>query len=67
MCIRDRNIVINKNGLFIKTANNTIVITYLQMPNKNVISSSDAFNAYKDYFNEWFNFGRSLLIRVKEV
>jgi hypothetical protein len=43
------------------------VITYLQMPNKNIISSSDAFNAYKDYFNEWFNFGRSLLIRVKEV
>ena len=48
----DKNIVINKNGLFIKTGNTTIVITYLQMPNKNVISSSDAFNAYKDYFNE---------------
>ena len=50
--LNNKNIMINKNGLFIKTSNKTIVITYLQMPNKNVISSSDAFNAYKDYFNE---------------
>ena len=50
--LNDKNIMINKNGLFIKTSNKTIVITYLQMPNKNIISSSDAFNAYKDYFNE---------------
>ena len=50
--LHDRNIMINKNGLFIRTSNKTIVITYLQMPNKNIISSSDAFNAYKDYFNE---------------
>lgn len=50
--LNDKNIMINKNGLYIRTGNKTIVITYLQMPNKNIISSSDAFNAYKDYFNE---------------
>ena len=50
--LNDKNIMINKNGLFIRTSNKTIVITYLQMPNKKIISSSDAFNAYKDYFNE---------------
>jgi methionyl-tRNA formyltransferase len=50
--LHDKNIMINKNGLYIRTSNKTIVITYLQMPNKNIISSSDAFNAYKDYFNE---------------
>jgi hypothetical protein len=43
------------------------VVTYLQMPNKNVISYSDAFNSYKIFFNEWFNFVISLLIGVKEV
>ena len=50
--LHDKNIMINKKGLFIRTSNKTVVITYLQMPNKNIISSSDAFNAYKDYFNE---------------
>ena len=50
--LNDKNIIVTKKGLFIKTSYKTIVITYLQMPNKNVISSSDAFNAYKDYFNE---------------
>jgi methionyl-tRNA formyltransferase len=50
--LHDKDIMINKNGLYIRTSNKTIVITYLQMPNKNIISSSDAFNAYKDYFNE---------------
>ena len=50
--LHDKNIMINKNGLYIRTSNKTIVITYLQMPNKNIISSSDAFNAYKDYFYE---------------
>ena len=50
--LNDNNIMINKNGLYVRTSNKTIVITYLQMPNKNTISSSDAFNAYKDYFNE---------------
>tara|TARA_Y100000385_G_scaffold30365_1_gene28611 strand:+ start:130 stop:1053 length:924 start_codon:yes stop_codon:yes gene_type:complete len=50
--LHDKNIIVTKKGLFIKTSYKTIVITYLQMPNKNVISSSDAFNAYKDYFNE---------------
>ena len=48
--LNDKNIMINKNGLFIRTGNKTIVITYLQMPNKNVISSVDAFNAYKQFF-----------------
>jgi methionyl-tRNA formyltransferase len=48
----DKDIILNKNGLFIKTIDKTIVITYLQMPNKNVISYSDAFNSYKDFFNE---------------
>jgi methionyl-tRNA formyltransferase len=50
--LNDKNIMINKNALYIRTSNKTLVITYLQMPNKNIISSSDAFNAYKDYFNE---------------
>ena len=40
----------DKSGLYIKTSTKTIVITYLQMPNKNVISSVDAFNAYKQFF-----------------
>ena len=40
----------DKSGLYIKTSTKTIVITYLQMPNKNVISSADAFNAYKQFF-----------------
>ena len=40
----------DKSGLYIKTGTKTIVITYLQMPNKNVISSADAFNAYKQFF-----------------
>ena len=40
----------DKSGIHIKTANSVIVITYLQFPNKSVISSNDAFNAYKDFF-----------------
>ena len=40
----------DKSGLYINTSTKTIVITYLQMPNKNVISSVDAFNAYKQFF-----------------
>ena len=40
----------NKSGLNVKTADKTIVITHLQFPNKNIISSTDAFNSYKDFF-----------------
>ena len=41
---------LKRDGIYIKTNDNMIVITHLQFPNKNVISASDAFNAYKDFF-----------------
>ncbi len=47
-----KEILLLKDGLYIKTSNKVIVITYLQFPNKNIISASDAFNSYKDFFNE---------------
>ena len=37
-------------GLYINTTDSVIVITHLQLPNRNIISSSDAFNSYKDFF-----------------
>ena len=40
----------DKSLLNAKTADKTIVITHLQLPNKNIISSSDAFNSYKEFF-----------------
>ena len=40
----------DKSGLNVKTADKTIVITHLQFPNKNIISSTDAFNSYKEFF-----------------
>ena len=40
----------DKSGLNVKTADKTIVITHLQFPNKNIISSTDAFNSYKKFF-----------------
>ena len=40
----------DKSLLTAKTADKTIVITHLQFPNKNIISSSDAFNSYKEFF-----------------
>ena len=40
----------NKLGLIVKTADSAIVITHLQFPNKNIISSTDAFNSYKEFF-----------------
>lgn len=46
-----KEIFLSKHGLYIKTCSKTIVITYLQFPNKNIISASDAFNSYKDFFN----------------
>ena len=47
-----KEFLLSKDGLYIKTSNKVIVITYLQFPNKNIISASDAFNSYKDFFNE---------------
>ena len=41
---------LNKTGLYINTNDKVIVITHLQFPNKKIISSNDAFNAYKDFF-----------------
>ena len=38
-------------GLIIKTIDKNIVITHLQFPNKNIITSKDAFNAYKEFFD----------------
>ena len=56
--IGDNNFNTNDNvfnftnlGLVIKTVNKNIVITHLQFPNKNVITSKDAFNAYKEFFD----------------
>ncbi len=43
-------IKINKDGITFKTGDTSIVITYLQFPNKNIISSRDAFNSYQDFF-----------------
>jgi methionyl-tRNA formyltransferase len=40
----------NKYGIKIKTIDSSIVITYLQFPNKKIISSQDAFNSYKGFF-----------------
>ena len=40
----------NKYGIKIKTTDSSIVITYLQFPNKKIISSQDAFNSYKGFF-----------------
>jgi methionyl-tRNA formyltransferase len=40
----------NKYGIKIKTLDSSIVITYLQFPNKKIISSQDAFNSYKEFF-----------------
>jgi len=40
----------NKKGLFINTSDSVIVITHLQFPNKNPISSLDAYNSNKEFF-----------------
>ena len=40
----------DKEGITIKTADSSIVITHLQFPNKKIISSQDAFNSYKGFF-----------------
>ena len=40
----------DSSGLYLNTCTKVIVITYLQFPGKKIISSSDAFNAYKSFF-----------------
>ena len=40
----------DKTGIYVKTRSGTIVITYLQLPNKNKISSADAYNSYREFF-----------------
>ena len=40
----------DKTGIYFKTSSGTIVITYLQLPNKNKISSADAYNSYREFF-----------------
>ena len=41
---------LNKEGLYVNTGDKVVVITYLQFPNKKIISSSDVFNSYKKFF-----------------
>ena len=45
-------IEISKQGLIIKTIDSAIVITYLQLPNKKIISSEDVRNSYFDFFSD---------------
>ena len=40
----------DSTGLYVNTIDSVIVITHLQLPNRNIISSNDAFNSYKDFF-----------------
>ena len=40
----------DKSGIYLNTIDKVIVITHLQFPNKGIISSSDAFNSYNDFF-----------------
>ena len=42
---------ISKSGLYINTSDYIIVITYLQFPDKQKISSLDVFNSYKSFFS----------------
>jgi methionyl-tRNA formyltransferase len=41
---------LDKNGLYINTRDSVVVITYLQFPNKKIISSLDVYNSYMDFF-----------------
>ena len=41
---------INKSGIYFNTRDIVIVITYLQFPNKNPISSLDAYNSHREFF-----------------
>ena len=42
---------IDKSGIHFNTRDMVIVITYLQFPNKQKISSLDVFNSYKSFFS----------------
>ena len=42
---------LDNDGLYINTSDSMIVITHLQFPNKNIISSNDVFNSYKKFFS----------------
>ena len=42
---------LDSDGLYINTHDSMIVITHLQFPNKNIISSNDVFNSYKEFFS----------------
>ena len=42
---------LDSDGLYINTNDSMIVITHLQFPNKNIISSNDVFNSYKEFFS----------------
>ena len=41
---------IDKTGLYVNTMDKMVVITYLQFQNKNIISSNDLYNSYKEFF-----------------
>ena len=43
---------LDNDGLYINTSDYMIVITHLQFPNKNIISSNDVFNSYKEFFSQ---------------
>ena len=49
-CLDNEIFKFDKSLLTAKTRDKTIVITHLQFPNKNIISSTDAFNSYKEFF-----------------
>ena len=41
---------INESGIYFNTRDRVIVITHLQFPNKNPISSLDAYNSHQEFF-----------------
>ena len=41
---------IEKDGIYINTKDKMIVITHLQFPNKKIISSTDVYNSYQNFF-----------------
>ncbi|MEL0238726.1 MAG: methionyl-tRNA formyltransferase, partial [Gammaproteobacteria bacterium] len=49
-CLDNEIFAFDKSGLTVQTSDKAIVITHLQFPNKNIISSVDAFNSYKEFF-----------------
>ena len=41
---------IRKSGIYFNTRDRVIVVTHLQFPNKNPISSLDVYNSYQEFF-----------------